>query len=76
MESAYVTVGVDIGQKVDPTAFVVCEATRPAVKAQTSYTARMIQRLPLGTPYPEVAAAIVDVVANLRLRTTRKPLIT
>ncbi len=89
---AYVTIGVDIGQKVDPTAIVVCEATRPqpsttvvapgvmrttrpAGKAETSYTARMIQRLPLNTPYPDVAAAIVDVVANLRLRTTRKPLI-
>ncbi len=90
MESAYVTVGVDIGQKVDPTAIVVCEATRPQpsttvvapgvmrtlrppAKVETSYTARMIQRLPLGTPYPDVAAAIVEVVANLRLRTVHKP---
>ncbi len=90
---AYVTVGVDIGQKVDPTAIVVCEATRPtpqgvpasldlmmrstrtAPKVETIYTARMIQRLPLGTPYPEVAAAIVEVVKGLQLRTVQKPIL-
>ncbi len=88
---AYVTVGVDIGQKVDPTAIVVCEAirraqplpvgdgllrsTRPAPKAETSYTARMIHRLPLGTPYPEVAAAIADVITGLRTRTAHKPIL-
>ncbi len=87
---AYVTVGVDIGQKVDPTAIVVCEATRPKppgatvsngimlrtmqpAPVETSYTARMIQRLPLGTSYPDVAAAITEVVASLRQRTIHKP---
>ena len=87
MESA-VAVGVDIGQKVDPTAIVVVEATRPAplltgdmlmrttqpqAKLETTYTVRELGRLPLGTAYPVVATRIAGVVTALLARGITKP---
>lgn len=92
-----VTVGVDVGQKVDPTAICVCEQvvrvidpgrlTLPArggmfdardlqrvgVRTETIHTARHIQRLPLGTPYPEVAAQVAAVVDGLVRRGVARP---
>ncbi len=44
-----VTVGIDVGQKVDPTAIAVGEWERDR------YLVRFLERLPLGTPYPQVA---------------------
>jgi hypothetical protein len=53
---ATITVGVDIGQKVDPTALAVVEAQE---RSETiHYLARHLERLPLGTPYPEVASRL------------------
>ena len=45
MGALAVTIGVDIGQKRDPTAIAVVEAT-----ARDSYACRFLERLPLGTP--------------------------
>jgi hypothetical protein len=70
---AYVTVGIDVGQKVDPTAIVVAEATRPAAHGETRYTARTIQRLPLGTSYPEVGRTLASLVLALHARGIEKP---
>ena len=85
----FVTIGVDIGQKVDPTAIVVCEAsrsfppavssdglmrsTRPVGQIETRFTVRELGRLPLGTSYPLVAAKIVDVVSGLQRMGIFKP---
>ena len=79
----YVQIGVDIGQKVDPTAIVVAELSQRATgrmvpgwrynqyavdehEAQDSvYTVRLIERLPLGTAYPDVARRIVAILVNM-----------
>src|SRR6478609_8475228 len=60
-----VFIGADIGQKVDPTALCVAEAVK--LGHAYDYTVRHLERLPLGTPYPQVAqriAAVVAAVAN------------
>ncbi len=44
-----VTIGVDVGQRVDPTAIAVCE------REEDRYVVRYLERLPLGTSYPAVA---------------------
>ena len=46
----HVTIGVDVGQRVDPTAIAVCE------RKDDRYIVRHLERLPLGTPYPAVNA--------------------
>ena len=91
-----VIVGVDVGQKVDPTAIVVAEAVRrertPArgwtlprglgalnlvtgeqvryapAEVETVFVARHLERLPLGTGYPAVAARVAGVCRNLHER--------
>jgi len=62
------SMGVDIGQKVDPTAIAVVEAQwRDADGRREDYhLVRFLERLPLGTPYPQVAARVQTVVANVR----------
>ena len=53
-----VTVGVDIGQKVDPTAVAIVEAEdRDGVE---HYLVRQVQRAPLGTPYDEIVPWIAE----------------
>lgn len=97
MGSGRVIVGVDVGQKVDPTAIVVCEQVervsdtgrltlpqragmydardiqRVGVRTETIHTARHLQRLPLGMPYPEVAAQVAAVVEGLVRRGITRP---
>lgn len=74
---AVVTVGVDVGQKRDPTAIAVVEVNRPdsprgirdndddepPYRERPVFRCRFLQRLPLGTPYPEVAARVTEVAA-------------
>jgi len=64
---AMVHIGVDIGQKRDPTAIAVCEVTSDG-DGEEVYTTRYLQRLPLGTPYPKVAERIAEIVENTRRR--------
>lgn len=61
---ATVHIGIDIGQKRDPTAIAVCEITPNG--EEELYTTRFLQRLPLGTPYPKVAERIAEIVENTR----------
>ena len=96
-----VTLGVDLGQRADPTALVVCERqSRPVpggvdedgrvldgirvlkgdrivakVRSQVHYIGRHVERLPLGTPYTEVAARVAQVVGRLRERGCETPTI-
>jgi hypothetical protein len=87
-----ITVGVDIGQRVDFTAIVVTEASeRPSARltttltydrdfncyvpseqpeVETVFTARLVERLPLGTPYAGVAERIATIVRNVYGRFT------
>jgi len=61
-----IRIGADIGQRADPTAFaVVEEQTRPD---GVHYLCRVIERLPLGTPYPKVADRLVGVARYVRMQ--------
>ncbi len=65
-----VTVGIDIGQKIDPTAIAVVEQEwRGANEAREDHSiVRAILRLPLGTSYVEITARLAEIVANVRQR--------
>jgi hypothetical protein len=74
------TIGIDIGQKADPTAIAVVEAevrnpgppgTRD--REELHFLARHLERLPLGTPYPEVASRLKAIVAGARERGGTSP---
>ena len=62
-----VIVGTDIGQKVDPTAIAVCEQQWRVHdgRADDHYLVRHLERLPLNTPYPEVAQRVRAVVLGV-----------
>lgn len=53
------TVGTDIGQRVDPTAIAVCEML------DTVYQVRFLERLALDVSYPEIAKRIGAICNNL-----------
>ncbi len=61
-----VTVGVDIGQKRDPTALAVAEVENR--QGEDYHIIRRLERLPMGTTYPQVAARLKSVVAGVRTR--------
>ena len=70
-----VTVGVDLGQRRDPTAIAVVE-TEPRERderREVHHLARHLERLPLGTSYPDVAARVAEVCARLAERVRDKP---
>jgi len=62
-----VIIGVDIGQRVDPTAIAVAEVEMRVVneRPESVYRIRHLERLPLGTDYPAVAARIAAVAAGV-----------
>jgi hypothetical protein len=70
MGTVTITIGVDIGQKRDPTAIAVVEqelVSRAAgVDDAVHYTTRFLERLPLGTKYPVVARRLEQIVVNTR----------
>ena len=70
-----VLMGVDLGQKRDPSALCVLETT-DRVEGETRkrhYLVRFLERLPLGTPYPEVAQRVAEVVQKTRQQTGQAP---
>jgi hypothetical protein len=60
-------IGADIGQKRDPTCIVAVQLKYRKVgeRSDSHFYVRMIERLPLGTPYPEVARRLGEVWSNL-----------
>lgn len=72
---ADVTIGVDIGQRRDPSAIAVAERLErnrpdlPEVKEQY-YPIRHLERVPLDTSYPDVAARVIEIVERLQERDT------
>jgi len=72
-----VSVGVDVGQRHDPTAVVVAEAVypdpTPGAPDEPTYAVRAITRLPLGTLYPAVVAFIEEAITTLRRRGVTSP---
>jgi hypothetical protein len=59
-----VSIGIDIGQKVDPTALAVLQ--RDERGDGEHFVARFLERLPLGTSYPDVATRLQEIVANVQ----------
>jgi hypothetical protein len=72
-----VTIGVDIGQKRDPTALCVAETELRQVegRSETHFLVRHLERLPLGTRYPRVAERVAEMTAQVRTRTRENPTI-
>ncbi len=62
-----ITVGIDIGQKHDPTAIAVAEMEWRTDEERTEdhHIVRFLQRLPLGTQYPAVASRLREMIANV-----------
>jgi hypothetical protein len=62
-----ITIGIDVGQRRDPTAIVVADAVGEpqGYDVLWSYTARHLERLPLGTDYETVAARLKQVVQRV-----------
>ena len=63
-----VTVGVDIGQRRDPTAIAVVEQEERR-DTETHHIARHLERVPLGSPYPAVAERVAAVVQGVHAAT-------
>jgi hypothetical protein len=70
-----VFLGIDIGQKRDPTAICVVETERRQVesRSETHFIVRHLERLPLGTPYPRVAERIAEISGRVRTRANATP---
>jgi len=63
----FLTIGMDLGQRRDPTAIAVLELidhTTNRAAPSFRYETRHIERLPLGTKYPAVAARLAEVQRN------------
>lgn len=61
-----VCIGIDIGQKRDPTAICVVEVEERT--DDTYFLVRHLERLALGTAYPQVATRVAVVVKQVRRR--------
>lgn len=70
-----VLMGVDIGQKRDPTAICVVEAEDRDVdgRMEQHYHVRFLERLPLGTSYPEIARRIAQIAQRIERKTGEEP---
>ena len=70
-----VVIGVDIGQKRDPTAICVAEVERREVADRTEihFNVRHLERLLLGTPYPRVADRVGRITDQVRARAGESP---
>ena len=64
-----VTVGVDIGQRRDPTAIAVVEQEERR-DSEIHHMVRHLRRLPLGSPYPAVAERVAAVVRGVHAATS------
>ena len=67
--------GVDIGQKRDPTALCVAqmEKREGSRKLEWHYLVRHLERLPLRTPYPDVVRRVETVAGGVRAKTGNSP---
>ena len=63
---ATISIGIDLGQKRDPSAIAVAELDLREPNEEDHWLIRHLERLPLGTPYPEVAARLGEVITNAR----------
>lgn len=70
-----VWIGIDIGQRRDPTALCVAEdEKRPGPhQPETHYLVRYLDRLPLGTPYPRIADRLREVALRAAEQSAETP---
>jgi len=71
-----VAIGLDIGQKRDPTALCVAEIHERQVdqeRQEVHFRVRHLERMPLGTPYPQVAGRMGEVFGKLKSRSGSSP---
>jgi hypothetical protein len=61
-ESNRISIGLDLGQKHDPTAIVVVQTGFDG--KEWHHQARFLQRMPLGTSYPDVVKRVSMVASN------------
>ncbi len=66
-------VGVDVGKKHDPTAIVAAELQERSDGSH--FVVRFLERLPLGTPYPDVAQRLNTLCRNVTARTGVEPIL-
>jgi len=64
-----IKIGVDLGQKHDYSAIVVAELVE---ERKDNYEVRSMQRLPLNTPYPQVAHRLIEVRDKVRSKANSK----
>ncbi len=71
------TIGIDIGQRVDPTAIAVVEQEwrNRGQRRETHFLVRHLERLPLGTGYPQVAERALAVAASAQQMTRTVPVL-
>ena len=76
----FMAMGVDIGQKRDPTAIAVVEIKlrkdpdpQGSERETAHFFGRLLERLPLGTPYPDVARRVREVCTRIAERTGVAP---
>jgi hypothetical protein len=72
-----VAIGVDVGKQRDPTAVCVAESEWREVegRAEVHFNVRHLERLPLGTPYPEAVDRIARMTDRVRERTGERPIL-
>lgn len=71
-----IMIGVDIGQRTEPSAVCVAETDdRPAPHGRDEhhYLVRHLERLPIGTSFPELADRTAQVAAGVVERTGNRP---
>ena len=70
-----ITMGVDIGQKREPTAICVTEIDERRIgrRLVNHWVVRHLERLPIGTSYPAVAQRLSEVSGGIRQKATRRP---
>ncbi|NJL30003.1 MAG: hypothetical protein HC897_19975 [Thermoanaerobaculia bacterium] len=70
-------IGIDIGQTHDPTAIAVVEEQnrREGDRTETHYLVRSLERLPLGTPYPQVVRRLHQIITAVYQRTGHRPIV-
>jgi hypothetical protein len=68
-------IGVDIGQKRDPTAIAVAELEyrKREGRREDHWLVRHLERMPLGTPYPRVADRLARVAEGVKARSGATP---
>ena len=64
-----VTVGVDVGQRRDPTAIAVVEQEERR-DTEVHHMVRYLERMPLGSPYPAVAERVAAIVRGVHAATS------